>query len=93
MLKDIPKDRVLNGLEWKKFNQTLKENRSALPAVCVSSPSTANAAMAAAAQVNSPIIILTSFGAGHFNAGKSLPKTPEVWAAGAASKEILRPIN
>ncbi len=76
---------VLTGQQWQELNVILKEKKAALPAVCVSSTGTANAAMAAAAEANSPIIILASFGGGYFNAGKTLPKDPTIWAAGAES--------
>lgn len=54
-----------------KLMQHAKDNGYALPAVNVTSSSTANAAMAAAKAVNSPIIIQVSNGGGKFFAGKA----------------------
>jgi fructose-bisphosphate aldolase, class II len=50
-----------------------KANRFALPAVNVTSSSTINASMEAAAINNAPIVIQFSNGGGQFMAGKSLP--------------------
>ena len=76
---------VLSGQQWRNTNKILKSRKSAIPAVCVRDSSSANAALAAAAQANSPIIILTSFGGGQFSAGKSLENTANTWAMGAQS--------
>lgn len=83
-LNNLPK-RVLTGQEWHGINPQLKERKAALPAVCVGSFNAALSVLAAAKEANSPIIALSSFGGGYACAGKTLPDTPEIWAAGATA--------
>ncbi|POR04131.1 class II fructose-bisphosphate aldolase [Alkalispirochaeta sphaeroplastigenens] len=66
---------VLTGNELQEVFAYCKETRCALPAVNVIGSSTINAAMYAAKQANSPIIIQFSNGGAVFNAGKYLDNT------------------
>lgn len=63
---------VATGSLVKEIIQDAKENHYALPACNVIGSSTVNAAMEAAAEVNSPLIIQFSNGGAAFNAGKGL---------------------
>lgn len=63
---------VANGQMVQEIIQDAKENGYALPACNVIGNNTVNAAMEAAVEVNSPIIIQYSNGGAGFNAGKSL---------------------
>lgn len=63
---------VATGSLLKDIIQDAKENKYALPACNVIGSSSVNAAMEAAAEVNSPVIIQFSNGGGAFNAGKGL---------------------
>jgi len=64
---------VLFGEELEALYQDAKENQFALPAVNVTGTDTINAALEAAAKVNSPIIIQFSNGGAQFVAGKGMP--------------------
>ncbi|MBA5630596.1 class II fructose-bisphosphate aldolase [Moheibacter lacus] len=63
---------VATGSLVKEIIQDAKENHYALPACNVIGSSTVNAAMEAAVQVNSPLIIQFSNGGAAYNAGKGL---------------------
>ena len=63
---------VATGSLVKEIIQDAKENQYALPACNVIGSSSVNAAMEAAVQVNSPVIIQFSNGGAAFNAGKGL---------------------
>ena len=63
---------VATGSLVKEIIQDAKENHYALPACNVIGSSSVNAAMEAAAEVNSPLIIQFSNGGAAFNAGKGL---------------------
>jgi len=64
---------VLFGEELEALYQDAKENQFALPAVNVTGTDTVNAALEAAAKLNSPIIIQFSNGGAQFFAGKGMP--------------------
>jgi fructose-bisphosphate aldolase, class II len=64
---------VLFGDELEGLYQDAKNNEFAIPAVNVTGTDTINAAMEAAARVNSPIIIQFSNGGAQFVAGKGMP--------------------
>lgn len=64
---------VLYGEELMALYNDAKENNFALPAVNVIGTNTANAALEAAAEVKSPIIIQASNGGAQFIAGKGMP--------------------
>ena len=63
---------VASGTLVQEIIQDAKENHYALPACNVIGSDSVNAAMEAAVEVNSPIIIQFSNGGAAFNAGKSL---------------------
>ena len=63
---------VATGSLVKEIIQDAKENQYALPACNVIGSSSVNAAMEAAVEVNSPLIIQFSNGGAAFNAGKGL---------------------
>lgn len=63
---------VATGSLVKEIIQDAKENKYALPACNIIGSSSINAAMEAAVEVNSPIIIQFSNGGGAYNAGKGL---------------------
>ena len=63
---------VLTGNEVQKVFNDAKENNYALPAVNVTSSSTVNSVLEAAAEVNSPVIVQFSAGGCQFFAGKGL---------------------
>src|SRR5258708_36529187 len=64
---------VLFGEELQALYEDAKNNEFAVPAVNVTGTATINAAMEAAAKVDSPIIIQFSNGGAQFVAGKGLP--------------------
>ncbi len=64
---------VLFGEELKALYNDAKENQFALPAVNTIGTNTINAALEAAANVNSPIIVQFSNGGAQFIAGKGMP--------------------
>lgn len=64
---------VLFGEELEALYKDAKENEFAIPAVNVIGTDTINAALEAAAKVNSPIIIQFSNGGAQFMAGKGMP--------------------
>ena len=63
---------VLTGNEVQEVFSDAKENNYALPAVNVTSSSTVNSVLEAAAEVNSPVIVQFSAGGCQFFAGKGL---------------------
>ncbi|SIQ39904.1 fructose-bisphosphate aldolase [Alkalispirochaeta americana] len=75
---------VLTGNELQEVFAYCKETKCALPAVNVIGSSTINAAMYAAKQANSPIIIQFSNGGAVFNAGKYLDNTNQRAAVAGA---------
>jgi fructose-bisphosphate aldolase class II len=64
---------VLHGKELEALYNDAKDNQFALPAVNTIGTNTINAALEAAAKVNSPIIIQFSNGGAQFIAGKGMP--------------------
>ena len=68
---------VATGDEVQEVFRYAKEKGFALPAINVTSTSTVNGVLEAAAKMNSPVIIQFSNGGGHFFAGKSLDNTDE----------------
>lgn len=68
---------VATGNEVQQIFKYAKEKGFALPAVNVTSSSTVNAVMEAAAKLNSPVIIQFSNGGGQFFAGKGLKNDNE----------------
>jgi fructose-bisphosphate aldolase class II len=64
---------VLFGEELEALYKDAKDNQFALPAVNVTGTDTINAALEAAAKVNSPIIVQFSNGGAQFIAGKGMP--------------------
>lgn len=71
-MSKIKLNNFIYGKQALELFQFAKQNRFALPAVNVTSSSTINAAMEAAAKNNAPIVIQFSNGGGQFVAGKSL---------------------
>lgn len=71
-LLDIVQPGVLNGEDVIKVYKYAQEHNFAIPAVNVTSSSTANAALEAARNIKSPIIIQTSNGGAAFFAGKGI---------------------
>ena len=63
---------VATGDQVQEIFKHAKKHAYALPAVNVTSSSTVNSVMEAAANLNSPVIIQFSNGGAHFNAGKGL---------------------
>ncbi|MEA2041434.1 MAG: class II fructose-bisphosphate aldolase [Bacteroidota bacterium] len=77
---------VVSGKDLKKLLDIAKNNEFAMPAVNVTGTNTANAALEAAAKVNSPIIIQASNGGAQFFAGKSIDNSNyQASVAGAVS--------
>lgn len=68
---------VASGDEVQAIFQYAKEKGFALPAVNVTSTSTVNAVLEAAAKLNSPVIIQFSNGGAHYFAGKGLSNANE----------------
>ena len=68
---------VVTGSQLQDVFEYCKSVRCALPAVNVVGGNTANAAMQAAKEANSPIVIQYSNGGGVFNAGKFLDNTDQ----------------
>ncbi len=71
------KSGVATGDEVQEIFRYAKEKGFALPAINVTSSSTVNGVMEAAAKMNSPIIIQFSNGGGQFFAGKNLDNTDQ----------------
>lgn len=69
---DIVPAGVLTGDQTRKLFEYARENKFAIPAVNVTSSSTANAVLEAARDVKAPIIIQCSQGGSAFFAGKGL---------------------
>ncbi|KAG8783270.1 Fructose-bisphosphate aldolase 1 [Serendipita sp. 397] len=70
---DIVPAGVLTGDQTRKLFEYARENQFAIPAVNVTSSSTANAVLEAARDSKSPIIIQCSQGGSAYYAGKGLP--------------------
>lgn len=68
---------VATGDQVQEIFNHAKKHSYALPAVNVTSSSTVNSVMEAAANLNSPVIIQFSNGGAHFNAGKGLSNEGE----------------
>ena len=68
---------VASGDQVQEIFQYAKDHKFALPAVNVTSSSTVNAVIEAAADLNAPVIIQFSRGGGQFFAGKSLSNEDE----------------
>ncbi|WOE70554.1 class II fructose-bisphosphate aldolase [Hydrogenimonas thermophila] len=71
-ISDFVKPGVVTGDDVQKIFEIAKANEFALPAVNVVGSNSINAALEAAREVNSPIIIQFSNGGAAFNAGKGL---------------------
>jgi len=81
---DIVPVGVLTGDQTRKLFEYARENKFAIPAVNVTSSSTANAVLEAARDIKAPIIIQCSQGGSAFFAGKGLPNgNQEASIAGA----------
>lgn len=81
---DIVPAGVLTGDQTRKLFEYAKEHQFAIPAVNVTSSSTANAVLEAARDIKSPIIIQCSQGGAAYYAGKGLPnKDQEASITGA----------
>ncbi|KAI9911713.1 hypothetical protein PsorP6_009365 [Peronosclerospora sorghi] len=76
-LLDIVQPGVLNGDDVMKVYKYAQEHKFAIPAVNVTSSSTVNAALQAARDIQSPIIIQTSNGGAAFYAGKGIDNTKQ----------------
>ena len=72
-MSNIIKSGVATGDEVQAIFQLAKEKGFALPAVNVTSSSTVNGVMEAAAKLNAPAIIQFSNGGAQFIAGKGMP--------------------
>jgi len=85
---------VLTGDQTRKLFEYARENRFAIPAVNVTSSSTANAVLEAARDIKAPIIIQCSQGGSAFFAGKGLPNgNQEASIAGAiAAAQHIRTV-
>lgn len=68
---------VATGDQVQEIFKLAKEKKFALPAANVTSSSTVNGVMEAAAKMNAPVIIQFSNGGGLYNAGKSLANDNE----------------
>jgi fructose-bisphosphate aldolase class II len=75
---------VATGDEVQKIFKLAKEKRFALPAVNVTSSSTVNGVMEAAAKLNAPVIVQFSNGGASFFAGKGLSNKDEKAAIAGA---------
>jgi len=71
-LLDIVSPGVLTGENVRKLFDYAKENKFAIPAINVTSSSTANAVLEAARDIKAPIIIQVSQGGSAYYAGKGL---------------------
>eukprot|EP01028_Stygiella_incarcerata_P013960 TRINITY_DN8747_c0_g1_i1.p2 TRINITY_DN8747_c0_g1~~TRINITY_DN8747_c0_g1_i1.p2 ORF type:complete len:139 (-),score=10.99 TRINITY_DN8747_c0_g1_i1:681-1097(-) len=69
---DVVKPGVVTGNDVQKLFQIAKEEGFAIPAVNVTGTNSINAALEAAREVNSPIIIQFSNGGASFFAGKGI---------------------
>jgi len=75
---------VITGDKLIKVLEHAQTNGYAIPAINVTSSSTANAAMEAAKELNSPIILQISNGGGAFFAGKGISNTNQQAAVAGA---------
>lgn len=88
-LLDIVPAGVLTGDNVRKVFEHAKEKKFAIPAINVTSSSTANAVLEAARDIKAPIIIQVSQGGSHFFAGKGLPNDKQqASVAGAVSAAL-----
>ncbi len=88
---------IVYGNQLKELYDYCKESMCAIPAVNVIGSSTINAALQAAKEMSSPIIIQFSNGGAHFNAGKFLDNADQKAAiagavAGALHIRHLAPV-
>ncbi|KAI5454128.1 Fructose-bisphosphate aldolase 1 [Naganishia albida] len=81
---DIVPAGVLSGDQTRKLFEHARENHYAIPAFNVTSSSTANAAMEAARDLNSPVILQVSQGGAAFWAGKGIKNSAEKQEASVA---------
>jgi fructose-bisphosphate aldolase, class II len=81
---EITKTGVVSGQNLQKLFHIAKENQFAIPAVNVVSSGSVNAALEAAKEVKSPIIIQFSNGGAVFYAGKSISNAGEKAAIAGA---------
>lgn len=87
-INDIPAG-VVTGTNLVRLMKHAKDNNYALPAVNVTSSSTVNAALQAARDVGSPIVIQVSNGGGKFYAGKGCKaKNADVLGSVAAALHV-----
>jgi|Transcript_5885 fructose-bisphosphate aldolase class II len=85
---------VITGDKVKRVFEYAKKHQFAIPAVNVTSSSTANAVMEACATINSPCIIQVSNGGAQFVAGKGVNnKEPKEQAAIAGSVAIAHHVR
>lgn len=85
-LLDLVPTGVLNGEDVMKVYRYAQEHQFAIPAVNVTSSSTANAALQAARDIGSPIIVQASNGGSAFYAGKGIDnKTQQASVLGATA--------
>jgi len=85
-LLDIVPTGVLNGQDVVKVYKYAQEHGFAIPAVNVTSSSTANAALQAARDIKSPIIVQASYGGSALYAGKGIDnKNQEASVIGAVA--------
>ena len=83
---DLVKPGVVTGDDVNKVFAVAKENKFALPAINVVSTNSINAVLAAAREVNSPVMIQFSNGGAVFYAGKGAPnENHKAGIAGAIS--------
>lgn len=88
---DIVPAGVLTGDQTRKLFEYAREHKFAIPAVNVTSSSTANAVLEAARDIKSPIIIQCSQGGSAYYAGKGLPngnQEASITGAIAAAKHV-----
>ena len=83
---------VATGDDYLTLVSAAKNGEYALPAVNVTSSSTVNSVMEAAANLNSPVIIQFSNGGAYFNAGKGLSNKDQKAAILGADKRRNIPI-
>lgn len=85
---------ILSGKELDELMAYCVEAQCALPAVNVISSNSVNAALAAAKEMNSPIVVQFSNGGAHFFAGKSLDNADQkaAIAGGVAGAQYVRAV-
>ena len=80
---------VATGGDLKRLLDHVRDHGYAIPAVNVSSSSTANAVMEAASKTNSPVILQVSQGGGAFIGGESLPDDDQSLPISAAGSVAI----